>query len=45
MGWLQVQNGDIRRDEAHKELNRFLKTGEAFPDLDKIRALRDQWGS
>ena len=33
-----------RRDEARKELDRLLKTGRAFPDVDKARALRDQWG-
>lgn len=34
-----------RRDEARKELDRLLKAGKAFPDADKARALRDQWGS
>ncbi len=33
-----------RRDEARKELDRLLKTGKAFPDVDKARVLRDQWG-
>ncbi|GMQ87343.1 MAG: PEP-CTERM system TPR-repeat protein PrsT [Gammaproteobacteria bacterium] len=33
-----------RRDEARKELNRLLKTGKVFPDIDKARALREQWG-
>jgi len=33
-----------RRDEARKELDRLLKTGKAFPELDKARALREQWG-
>jgi len=34
-----------RRGEARKELDRLLKTGKPFPDVDKARALRDQWGS
>jgi len=33
-----------RRDEARKELDRLLKTGTTFTDVDKARALRDQWG-
>jgi Tfp pilus assembly protein PilF len=33
-----------RRDEARKELDRLLKTGKTFPDVDKARALREQWG-
>ena len=33
-----------RRDEARKELDRLLKTGRTFPDIDKARALQAQWG-
>ena len=33
-----------RRDEARKELDRLLRSGEAFPERDKAKALRDQWG-
>ena len=33
-----------RRDEARKELDRLLKTGKRFPELDQARALREQWG-
>jgi putative PEP-CTERM system TPR-repeat lipoprotein len=33
-----------RRGEARKELNRLLKSGVTFADIDKARALRDQWG-
>ena len=33
-----------RRDEARKELDRLLKRGKTFPDIDKARALQEQWG-
>jgi Tfp pilus assembly protein PilF len=33
-----------RRDEAVKELDRLLRTGKDFADLEKARALRERWG-
>jgi Tfp pilus assembly protein PilF len=33
-----------RRDEARKELDRLLKSGKTFSELDEARALQEQWG-
>jgi len=34
-----------RNNEARKELDRLLKTGKQFPELDDAQALRDQLGN